>query len=293
MVAKLLALVLLAQPVPAADLASTQEKIDQAAQRFLAKDYEGALAALREVEPAIEQAQDPALARIRFNIARCLEELERWEEALAAYEAYLGVPDESHRKARAWEAVRAIEQRLYGAVEVTCSPANARVYIEGLTVDPRACPLRLDRVRPGTYALQATGAGHADARLEVAVSAGERAPVEVALVPLAAPAVTAAAPAEDPANPWPWVTVGAGVAVAGAGAALTFIAAGRRDDAEALPPGSERDDLVGEFETTRALSYAGYAVGGAAVVGGILWWLLDDGEQAPVAVTPGGVAWAW
>ncbi len=116
-----------AEAAPAADkLAEAQALVNTAVVHFRAKEYDAALKALLEAEVLAVAANDPGLASIRFNIARCLEELERWPEALAAYETYLKLPDDSHRKARAWKAVGALEERVFGRLDVACDPPEAR-----------------------------------------------------------------------------------------------------------------------------------------------------------------------
>lgn len=74
-------------PEPASEHGEVQDYLDRAAERFATKDFEGALTELRKAQ-ALED-----LAVVRFNVARCLEELERAEDAIAAYQAYLVAPD--------------------------------------------------------------------------------------------------------------------------------------------------------------------------------------------------------
>ncbi|MGC4123141.1 MAG: hypothetical protein QM765_52950 [Myxococcales bacterium] len=64
-----------------------QMHLNKAAELFAGKDYSGALVELR----LAQESQD--LAVVRFNVARCLEELERPEEAIEAYRDYLAAPD--------------------------------------------------------------------------------------------------------------------------------------------------------------------------------------------------------
>ena len=68
-----------------------QEYLKFASKLFKAGDFEGALVQLQRAEPMLEGHKKQAL--VRFNIARCFEELGRHAEALGAYERFLEDPD--------------------------------------------------------------------------------------------------------------------------------------------------------------------------------------------------------
>lgn len=281
------------EPDQAADIAKAQALVNVAVGHFRAKNFEAALEPLMQAERIAVRANDPALASIRFNVARCLEELERWPDAIAAYEAYLELPDDSHRKARAWKAVKVIEARAYGRLQVLCMPEGARVTIAERSDAPKVCPVRLERVKPGTYHVSASHPGHVKAERTVVVAAGldQRVEMRLARQVVADAAIEArqpVAPAE--ANPWPWVVIGVGVAAVAGGGAATGSAMDSRTEAEGLPPGSARDDAVSSFELGRTMSYTAYGVGAAAIVGGVLWWVFDEPAVEPAA---GGVAFRW
>lgn len=276
-------------------LQEAQGFVNQASQLYLQADYEGALAALRKAEPLAEAARDPGLPGIRFNIARCLEQLERWPEALSAYQAYNKLPDEPHRKERAWEAVQALKRKVYGILSVTCFPQGAQVRVEGPAMQTLSgvCPYRNEEAAPGDYTVIVTHPGYLDARQGATVAAGLGANVEVTLErdPAAAPPVASAA-VEAPVRPLsilPWVAVGVGAATAGVGVYFTTAALSDRDDAESLPPGEDCDDAVSGFESNRTLSYIMYGVGGALAAAGVTMVVLQsvgDSDEASVQVTP-------
>ncbi len=279
-----------------AGLAAAQQHIDAAAGHFRAGAYEAALTELRAAEQITAAANDPALAQVRFNIARCYEELNRPQEALAAYEAYDKLPDDPHRKARALRAVQALEQRTFGALSVSCTQPGAVVRIPGLVEAAQPCPFSRERVPPGRYTAEATLAGQPPQSREVVVEAGAGATVSFAF---AAPTFTASGvvePPPEPIDPWPWVAFGAGAAALAAGGVLTASAIDRRDEAETLSPGGERDDVVDTFEQRRTLSYVAWGVAGAAVATGV--WLLFRGDgdaTTPPAASraPLGVGFTW
>lgn len=274
------------------DTQAAQTLVNEAAQHFRAGEHEAALKALRTAAPLAERSQPTALPTIRFNIARCLEELERWEEALEAYEAYNALPDQQHRKQRAWAAMQALEKKVYGAVAVTCTPGGALARLVERAEDVRPCPARFEKVKVGPHTVRVEHPGAPPAEVEVTVEAGATATAQVALEAEVAPPVltpvTDGRVAPPPSSPWPWVVIGSGVAVAGGGAVLTFLAMDARDEAEAVPPGTAQDDAVDLFEQRRTLSYVAYGVGGAAVVTGIVLLFVGGDDDPQASVAPGG-----
>ncbi len=274
------------------DVQAAQALVNEAAQNFGAGDLAAAVKALRTAAPLAERSQPTAVPTIRFNIARCLEELERWDEALEAYEAYNPLPDQQHRKQRAWQAVQALEKRVYGAVAVTCTPGGALVRLVERPDDVRPCPARFEKVKAGPHTVRVEHPSAPQAEVEVTVEAGATATAQVALEAEVAPPVltpvTAPVAPPAPSSPWPWLLMGSGVAVAGGGVVLSFLALDARDEAEAAVPGSAQDDAVDLFEQRRTLSYVAYGVGGAAVVTGIVLLFVGGDDDPQAAVAPGG-----
>ena len=271
-------------------LAQAQALVDQAAQAFAAKDYVGALNALQRAEPIAAAVRDPSLPQIRFNIARCFEQLGRYDDALAAYDRYNELPDESHRKRRAFEAVKRLRGRVFATVSVVCSPAGSLVEIAGVTKGAVSCPWRSDGVPPGAYAVKISHPGYETTIKTVEAIAGKSSSVEASLKSLAPlPQVVGVAPSK-PINLWPWMTMGAGLVVGASGGFFTLSAIDNRRDAERLPPSSERDGLSDDFTFNRNLAYALYGTGAAMIVGGFVWWLLDEPEPdatAAIEIQPG------
>jgi hypothetical protein len=268
-----------APPAPSAAATSAQTSVDRASDLFRARDFAGALEALRSAETAAAAANDPALATIRFNIARCLEELDRGPEALAAFEAYLALPDEPHRKERAWTAARALETRHFGALVVACRPGIARVEVGGVTAQPAPCPFEQRRLAPGPYTVTVRALGHRPETRVIQVAAGAPTPADFSLVEDAS-----TVPPSGP-GPWPWVAMGAGLAAAGAGAWLTLAAIDARDDAERLPPGGKRDETVGTYHSRETGAWIAYGLGLTGVALGVtlLVWPRDTAPTSPAA----------
>ncbi len=276
-------------------LRRAQALVNEASAAFRSKDYLAALKALRAAEPLAEKADDPALPQIRFNIARCLEQLGRPAEAMAAYDRYNELPDASHRKQRAFEAMRQLRGQVFGTLSVACSPTGSLVEIAGITKGAASCPWQSQEVKPGAYAVKISHPGYESKIETIDIEAGKSFKVEATLKSLAPPP-SLVVDAGPPPNLWPWMTMGAGLVVAASGGYFTLTAASDRDDAQQLPPGDDRQALVDDFETNRTLSYVMYGTGAAIVVGGIVWWLLDEDEDkdedpltASVRASPAGL----
>ncbi len=273
----------------AALVAQAQLLVDRAGRAFSAKDYETALGALRNAEPLAEAAEDQSLPLIRFNIARCLEELGQLKQALAAYQRYNELPDESHRKQRAWEAMKALRERVYATLSIVCSPPGSLIEISGVTQGAVSCPWQSDQVLPGAYAVKISHPGYESKIETIDVSAGQPYTVQVTLKSLAPPPTAVEFVQTPPPNLWPWMTMGAGLAISASGGFFTLSAIDNRRDAERLPPGAERDALQDDFEFNRTFSYVMYGTGTALIIGGFIWWLLDEPELASdgVGIRPG------
>ncbi len=106
-----------------------------------------------------------------------------------------------------------------------------------------------------------------------------------------APKVETAAPAARGPGVGPFVLLGAGVAVAGAGAALVVVGNGFKG--EDLSRLTYREAEVRQQQAQRKIEIgtAGVAVGAAAAVAGLVWWLAAPSQSAPayaVVPVPGG-----
>lgn len=176
MISLLFALCALWAPRAVNDLQAT---LDQATKAFEAGDYAAALEGFRAVEPTIVQAGDNPV--FRWNIARCLEELGRPDEAIAAFDTYLTLPDTPENQAEARKRMAGIRARFYGTVDVTCAPADMRFDVEGTQAPSRACPVRLEDLRAGRYVLVGTTPDGREARRVVEVRAGVEQAVRLAL----------------------------------------------------------------------------------------------------------------
>lgn len=259
-------------------LDQAQTLVDRAAKRYVAGNYAAALADLQNAERLADKAQDPSLASIRFNIARCYEQLGQPEKALEAYERYDKLPDKPHRKQKAFLAMQDLEQRVYSVLIVDCGAARAVLSIPGV-VEGVSCPYRSQRIKPGAYRVIATTPSSETRTELVELKAGAAEQVNFQFKTTAQAIVEAPPPPPSSRGPsaLPWVTMGTGLAAAGAGGVLTALALDARAEAEDLPPGTSRDDKVSDFDTFNTASVILYSVGGAAIAGGLLWFFLDQG----------------
>ncbi|MBU0550694.1 PEGA domain-containing protein [Myxococcota bacterium] len=148
----LLCLAPLAPPAEAARLSRSraQRVLNEGQQHFIAGRFDKALRAFAQLEDFAGE-----LPVYRWNVARCLEELGRAEEAIAAFERYLQTKDneENHEAARARVAL--LEERYLGRIQVTCNLSGAVVKVDQLKDHTRRCPTEWTRVRAGQYHLEA------------------------------------------------------------------------------------------------------------------------------------------
>lgn len=146
---------------------------------------------------------------------------------------------------------------------------------------------------------------HVESRIEVlreAIEARRKAELEAELEAReAALAAAARVKAERPLTryvgpgPGPWITIGAGSAAVVSGAVLLGL--GQRDQkkVENAPPGTSYSSVEEMAERGPKLTKTGIAllgVGGAAVIGGVIWQLTGGQEEAmpEVSIGPGGIS---
>ncbi|MFZ1864444.1 MAG: tetratricopeptide repeat protein [Polyangiales bacterium] len=146
---------------------------------------------------------------------------------------------------------------------------------------------------------------HVESRIEVlreAIEARKRAEIEAEIEARKA-AVEAAAriKAERPLTqhvgpgPGPWITIGGGGAALVTGAVLVGLGQRDQNKVESAPPGSSYSSVETFADRAPRLTKAGGAllgVGGAAVIGGIIWQLTGGHEEAipEVSIGLGGIS---
>ena len=282
--------------VTARQKADAQKLLEAGNALFLDKKYADALEQYRR---AVAVWDHPA---IRFNIVRCLIQLDRGVEAsqnLALALKYGAAPLEEavYSEALAYQKLLANQ---IGELRVRCAQAAVKLTLDGQPLAP--CPGEQTRtVSPGTHQLVGTKPGFLPRTADVVVVGGKRADVGIALVPLGQGGVLV--------HRWPtwvpWVVVGGGAVVAALGGVLEISAAGQLDTynhavASACPNGCAPDDMryiALDQQKQDALgngrvAVGVLAVGGAALATGAVMLYLNRGQlaypDAVVTPVPGG-----
>jgi tetratricopeptide (TPR) repeat protein len=187
---------------------------------FLEKRYAEALDRYRA---ALAHWDHPA---IRFNIVRCLIQLDRPAEAsdnLALALKYGSAPLDESVYAEA-QGYRKLLANQIAELEVVCDQGGSEVTLDGQPV--LSCPgKQVRRVVPGHHQLVATRPGFLTRTLDVVLIGGKHEVVPIALVPLASAArITHRWPT------WvPWGVLGGGVVIAGVGGLIELEASSELD----------------------------------------------------------------
>ena len=197
--------------------------------KFLAGDWEAAYAAYKAANEAVPASQ--AL----FKMAVCLEKLDKPNEALTTYQAFLGSNPPAAMQPKVEEAtvrVAELKKKIPIVVKVTSEPPGGSVYVDGV-VQMGTTPMEI-KSPPGKHKVRVTSPGFDPFEKEVELEPGSAAITVDALlqksIPIAEPpppapvvAATAAKPPEPPAekrsNTAAYVVLG----VAGAGAIVGTI----------------------------------------------------------------------
>lgn len=104
-------------------------------------------------------------------------------------------------------------------------------------------------------------------------------------------------PVEPPVEPpsdfpiGPVVTMAAGGVVLATGVVFAVLAGGTHDEFEAATTSADKRDLQSTGRTQALVADIGMAVGGAALVGGVLWLLLAPAPADEATVVPLGDGW--
>lgn len=242
-----------------------------------------------------------------FNMAYCLMKLNRLEESLARFEAYVGMnPGRSKaQKARLFvDQISTELARNRALVTVEADPGDVTVYLDGQEVPQSGSTPMSFWSRPGKRILDLKRPGYHDFSKEFMATAGKEITLNISLVKkedgLTIEGGNGKGRKVDPAGgpgPGPYITMGLGGAVAVGGGVLCIMSKSDFDDVNASDdPDSPENETKWNDAVDRA--YIGYAlmgVGGAALVGGVVWAIAagPDSEASTsfnVVPTPGGAA---
>jgi tetratricopeptide (TPR) repeat protein len=95
-------------------------------------------------------------------------------------------------------------------------------------------------------------------------------------------------------TPWPWVVLGTGAAGLAAGVVLGSLSLLERQAAIDATSHADATAALGRAETDALAANVLFAAGGAVALAGLIWGIVvmtAPIEDAPVTLTPGGVAW--
>lgn len=279
----------------------------EAAARFAEGEYGRALAAYEEVAGLLAklEGREVELAYVRYNIARCLEELGRLEAARAAYERVdrsrlpPGYADDVPRR------VAALEGRLLGALVIDCGPhPDARVALPDAGREGVACGARVERLPPGEHRLVASRWTGERVEQRVDVPAGGERRVTIAWSSGATARAPATAAPRD--RTLAWVLTGAGAAALLAGGVFNGLARGDVSEGNAAYERQRTATTLADYQAAvrrtaaaydraeeRALvSYVLFGTG-ALLAGGALWAWLAGGDEAPAPRAGAPVGWGF
>lgn len=188
---------LASSPAQAGPRARARAALAAGMKAFKAKRYDAALTAFRKAEQ--HGAMIGELDRIRWNIARSLEELGRYPEMLTALDRCLEVASSPAKRDRVQTRIRAVEARLFATLKIRCGSPDTRVRVDD--GPEQACPAVLQRVAPGEHAVRAQLGGRAFRPQTVRVDASQRIEVRIEAAgrleiagPAGAPVLLAGAP---------------------------------------------------------------------------------------------------
>lgn len=288
-----------------AQKADAQKALDAGNALFLDKKYSEALDKYRA---AVAAWDHPA---IRFNIVRCLIQLDRPVEAsdnlkLALEYGAAPLEEAVYTEALSYEKLLANQ---IGDLTVSCTQPDVKITLDGQPL--ATCPAsETRRVTPGTHQIVGTKQGLATKSVEVVVLGGKS-----QAVPLKLEALGRAAKIEHRWATWmPWVVFGSGFAIAGIGGALDLRAVAQMDSYDrtvaqncsvmaCAMDGTELHDvhhLKADAERQSTYAVGIMIAGGAAIATGAVMLYLNRGrtvypdsvEKLTPTVTPvaGGAA---
>jgi len=270
-------------------LKKAQAYLDLATSLFRDKDFAGALKELQRAEPLLDGSD--ILPLVRFNIARCYEELGRPADAVRAYQRYLTLSEEADRRRdRARDAIKLLEPKALGVLQVQCAQPGTVLRIEDLEQPTRPCPVKIEGVLGGDYPTVATADGFRELRQTISVQPGKTTTHRFDLTPVADPTLTevrTTTRSTEGRSALPWIVIGAGAGAAVTGAIFHTMAVdslGELNDTPVESPGYA--SLESEYEGQRLTTYVTYGVGAALIGAGVFLLLRDDSDPADTAFVP-------
>lgn len=267
-------------------------------------DYAGALKRYRE---GLDIAQLP---EIHYRMATCFEKLDRYAEAVKAYERFLVLDPTAPERGRVEADIARLREKLdgqaIGELEVNSEPPGAFVVVMDGDENPELGKTPVTTpLTAGTVEIRVELDGYQPHEQTVEIPASGKAVVTVVLAEI----VVAADPIPpgDPGPPddggfdydlWGWVTAGTGLAVGATSVVLLFVTNSTiqdYNDYDRGAAGASRDefdelgDSVARFKNATAVTGI---VGGLLLASGATMIVIDafgDGDDGVhVGLAPGG-----
>ena len=272
-----------------------RKKYAEGESKFAAGDYEAAYASYKAANEAVPASQ--AL----FKMAVCLEKLDKPNEALSTYQAFLGSNPPAAMQPKVEEAqvrVTELKKKIPIVVKVTSEPPGGSVYVDGV-VQMGTTPMEI-KSPPGKHKVRVTSPGFDPFEKEVELEPGSAAITVDALlqkaIPIAEPpppvvAATAAKPAEPPPPPEKRSNVAAFIVlgVAGAGAVVgTIFGVKALQDEKDFEEGEKTTEKADSVEKNALIADMAF---GAAITLGVTGTVLlltntgssDTAKKAPAS----------
>jgi len=265
---------------------------------FKDKDFEGALDSLQRAEPLV--VDTTVLPLVRFNIARCYEELGLPIEALAAYRRYLETGEGvERRQKRAHASIKALRSRYVGRLVVNCAPKDAEVRLVGSEKKREGCPADFGDILAQEYSIDVSKAGYTSQQRTAVVVPAQATRIRIAL-PREKPKtaldsatsidaqIVVERETSSPHLHW-WLWGSAGI-TAVSGAVFHSLAINDAGAIENQPPGDRRNDTLDTFESKRMVTLGLYGVSLALITAALLNGPSDeDPDLSLISVGPKGV----
>lgn len=279
-------------------------------------DYAGALKRYRE---GLDIAELP---EIQYRMATCYEKLDRYAEAVKAYQRFLVLDPDAPERGRVEADIARLKDKLkgqaIGELEITSEPAGAMVVLLDDKENPELGKTPVTTPLPGgPVTIRVELDGYEAHTQTVEVPRSGKALVTVALAPIVAakepvePKEVVPDPIEPPEEPrpvvddgfdfglWGWITTGVGVVTGGASAVLFFVTNGTIADYnnyDRRGPGASRaefENLADDIATQKTATVWTGIAAGVLLAGGVTMLVIDgssEDESVRLDVGPDGTA---
>lgn len=282
-----------AQPADGDDAApkkQAQALVDEAFRHIDAGDHAKAVGVFRRAYDTYPSE------KILLNIGTSLMQIGDRAGAAQTYQMYLdhalASPERRDQVARELSRL----ESLVGKLQIEANVLDAQIQLDGkpiqagvVYVEPGRHTLTAARsgFEPATRTIDAKAGEHKTVGLELKERGAKAEPPPVVSHPIETPGADAPRPSRAP-----WIVFGTGAVVTATGAGLLIWALVDKRAVENAGEGTEFSEIEGRFDRVEPVSTAGVAaiaVGAAAMVGGLSWALLRDGQEpaAEPALTVG------